>query len=253
MDQELTLDQQKEEILKCKDSFEYFCRTCVKIYHPKYGIIPFKTHDYQMRLIRMCEDHCFVIGTKFRQGGFTTVSLVHRMWECLFKKDHRTMYLTKNDRWARECGDMVKRIIAKLPSWIRPGLKRCNDHFIEFEETDSQMHFCTPIQCRGKSFSNIIVDEPAFSDNFESDWKMIFPSLSCGSSVLVLSTPNGVGNWFEETYHNAVERKNSFVVFYADYTEHPDYANEQWVKMMKENLGEAGWQQEVLQNFIMPG
>lgn len=69
----------------------------------------------------------------------------------------------------------------------------------------------------------------------------------------MVSTTNGIGNWFEETYHNAQEGKNNFHVFHADYSEHPKYQNEEFCKLLRSNLGEAGWHQEVLQDFLVGG
>ena len=39
-------------------------------------------------------------------------------------------------------------------------------------------------------------------------------------------------------------------VFETNYKDHPDYNNKEWVKEIKKNLGEKGFQQEIESSFI---
>jgi len=60
---------------------------------------------------------------------------------------------------------------------------------------------------------------------------------------------NGLGNWYEQTYHDAQKGLNKFHIIDLDYWEHPDYNNELWVADQKAQLGEKGFRQEVLREF----
>jgi hypothetical protein len=51
-------------------------------------------------------------------------------------------------------------------------------------------------------------------------------------------------------YTDALAGRNDFKVFKVDYTEHPVYKDVVWQKKVSRNLGERGWRQEVLQQFI---
>src|SRR5690349_15666088 len=44
-------DRQRREILKCTNSFQYFCHKYVKILHPMRGLIPFILYNYQRKVI----------------------------------------------------------------------------------------------------------------------------------------------------------------------------------------------------------
>ena len=68
--------RQRQEIIKCSDSFAYFCHKYIKILHPMRGLIPFVLFKYQKKTIRDYESHRFNIISKFRQGGLTTVTLL---------------------------------------------------------------------------------------------------------------------------------------------------------------------------------
>ena len=46
----------------------------------------------------------------------------------------------------------------------------------------------------------------------------------------------------------AREAKNKFRVFECDYTEHPDAGV--WEEELRKNLGERGWRQELLREFL---
>ena len=51
--------EQKEEIKRCAQSFEYFCTKYVKIAHATRGIIPLICFKYQRRVIKSYENKIF--------------------------------------------------------------------------------------------------------------------------------------------------------------------------------------------------
>ena len=103
--------RRQREIIKCINSFAYFCHKYVKILHPMQGLIPFILYKYQHKVIRNYEKHRFNIISKFRQGGLTTVTLLWGMWRCMFQEDQQIMLLSKTDREATDIGMMVDRAI----------------------------------------------------------------------------------------------------------------------------------------------
>jgi len=245
-------DAEKQELAQCTTDFRHFMKQWIKIAHPKKGLIPMECYDYQDRLWRHYETNRFTILTKFRQGGFTTTTLLYALWLCMFRLDQRVLFIAKSDReavWAKS--QIIDRALKYLPEWLQPELGRNNDHNVQFNYTNSDMTFYTPEATRGRGCSLLILDEAAFIPSMEQHWRAMYPTISCGGNVIVLSTPNGIGNWFEETYHAAQMKKNAFSVFFADYQEHPDFNNADWAKQMRENLGDAGWHQEVLQDFVV--
>lgn len=237
------------ELAHCSTDFVYFTENFVKILHPKRGLIPFKQYDYQKRMINHIENNRFTIMTKFRQGGFSTEILLWFLWRGMFKFGESLIFMSGTDRDSTDCHDLVERVIEWLPEGIRPILAKNNSHCIRFG-TGSQIMFRTPEAIRGLAVNWLVINEAAFIKNMDNHWKSMFPTIAAGGNCVVLSTPNGLGNWFQQTYYNAVEKKNSFSVFRAEYTEHPDYSNEKWVAEMKMNLGDKYWEQEIMQNFV---
>lgn len=249
--------QQAEEIEKCVQSFPYFCHKYVKILHPTKGLIPFVMYKYQARSIEFYQKHRFNIISKFRQGGLTTVTLLYGLWKCMFELDQQIMALSKTDREAVGIGMMVDRAVEHMPTWMKPKKDgKWNDHLKQFPDTGGALQFFSPEAARGKSVTFLIIDEAAFIPDMENHWKAMWPVLSTGGSCVLVSTVNGLGNWYEETYTNAKEGKNMFHVIDLDYWEHPDYSpknNPNWEKEQRSQLGEKGFLQEVLRSFLGSG
>ena len=248
-----TPEQRQLEIIKCIRSFSYFCHKYVKIAHPKKGLLPFILFGYQKRVIEDYEKHRFNILSKFRQGGLSTVTVLWAMWRCMFKLDETIMVLSKSDREAIAAGEIVKRGLIELPSWLRPEMDKNNDHQKLFTETGCKLFFYTPEAARGRSITYLILDEAAFIPQMEKHWKAMFPTISTGGHCIAISTVNGVGNWYYDTFKGAERQENDFHVIELDYWEHPEYNDPEWVKGTRAQLGEKGWLQEIMRDFLGAG
>lgn len=243
-----------EELKKCTLSFEYFCHRYVKILHPMHGTIPFILYKYQRTVVDNYESNRFNIMRKFRQGGLTTVAVLWGLWKCLFQTDQQVYVLSKTDREAVSAGEIAKRALDHIPAWMYDiDTAELTKHEKVFYDTDSRLCFYTPKAARGKSATLIIIDEAAFIPDMYEEWKGMYPVIATGGSVEVVSTVNGLGNWYEQIYHEAQANKNYFNVIDLDYWEHPEYANPEWAKQMYANLGEKAWRQEVLGSFLGSG
>jgi len=247
-------EKTQEEWDKCAASFPYFCHKYLKIAHPKRGLVPFRLFNYQRRVVAEFEQHQFNIVSKFRQGGLTTVATLWGLWRCMFRLDETIMVMSKTDREAIAAGEIVARAIEHLPKWLQPPMGKNNDHQKQFLDTGSWLYFYTPEAARGKAITYLIIDEAAFVPDMTRHWKAMYPTLSTGGNCIVISTVNGVGNWYEETYTATKEGRNKeFHIIDLDYWEHPDYHDDNWVRKQKANLGEKGWRQEVLREFLGSG
>lgn len=245
--------RQIEEIIKCTNSFYYFCAKYAKINHPMFGLINFVPYTYQKRVIDCYGKRRFNILSKFRQGGLTTVSVMWGLWRCLFKTGQRIMVVSKTDREAIAAGEVAKTAIDKLPSWLKPETDKLNEHEKQFKTTGSVLWFYTVEAARGKAITILIIDEAAFINDMHTHWKALYPVISTGGSCQVISTVNGLGNWYEQIYHEAEAGKNAFNVINLDYWEHPLYNDPKWIADARSNLGEKGWKQEVERNFLGSG
>jgi len=249
-----SVDKQLEEIVKIAQSFFYFCHRYVKILHPVHGTIPFVLYKYQRMVVDCYKQHKYNMVSKFRQGGLTTVAVLYGLWMAMYKNDQQIYVLSKTDREALAAGDIAKKAMDNFPHWIfNENKAEINKHEKQFNDVGSKICFYTPEAARGKSASLIIIDEAAFIPGMHDHWKAMYPVVATGGCINVVSTVNGLGNWYEETYHAAQARENFFNVIDIDYWEHPVYANPDWVKITRLNLGEKKWQQEILRDFLGSG
>jgi hypothetical protein len=237
------------EFKKCLFDFSFFARKYLKVKHPYRGLIDYTIYPYHDRVTESYSNNQCTIYKKFRQGGFTTMTAAWLMWKCMFQLDQRVLWISKTDREACMVGKVVDDMVRNLPEWLAPVMGKNNSHTKEFLDTGSCMQFLSPVACCGKAAQWIVIDEAAFIPKMDEFWACVYPMLYPNGKCIVLSTPNGRGNWFEKTYTDAQEKKNAFKIVETNYLEHPDYQKEEWAKQMKENLGLWGWTQEVLASF----
>lgn len=249
------IERQKLEYKKCVKSFAYFCHKYVKILTTKKGLTSFILFEYQKYAVDCFEDRRFNIVSKFRQGGLTTVAMVWAVWRCLFKTDQQIVLMSRTDREATKAGKMADRAVEHLPSWLKPSVNKTNWglHEKEVKETGSKISCYSPEAARGLTATFLFIDEAAHIKNMEEHWAAIYPTVSTGGNVVVISTVNGMGNWYYDTYMSAEKGENEFSIINIDYWENPFYNNAQWVKSQKANLGPKRWAQEVLRSFIGSG
>ena len=237
-----------EELNKCYLDFVYFCEKYVKLNQPSKGLISFKLFDYQKRYINELEKNKYLIGTKFRRGGFTTLTSVWYLWRCLFKLNEVNVIMSNSDKESKHISHMIKKIYDCLPEFITYNRKIDFKGGLLFSSTNSKILFVDTEVFSLGSITNLYIDDAAFINGMQNRWELIYPTLSNGAKCCIMSTPNGKNNWFCSVYTNA--GYNAFRVFNCSYKEHPDYNDGEWAFNMKEALGEVGWRQEVLCEFF---
>lgn len=242
-----------EELAKCADSFFYFCHRYIKIMHPVFGSLPCILYKYQRRVVEAYEDNRFTILSKFRQGGLTMTAVLWGLWRCMFKMNQQVMILSRTDREAMTAGKIARFALKYMPSWLRPTLQEDSNHEKHFAITNSILKFYTPEAARGKSLTILIVDEAAFINDMETYWGDMYPTIGTGGKAIIISTVNGMGNWYERTYHLAQVGRKEFYVVDLDFWEHPEYVKPKWIQEMKKNLGDKLFAQEILRDFMDSG
>lgn len=244
------------EIEKCARSFAYFAHKYAKILNTKLGMVPFIMYNYQKRCFEQFETKRWNLISKFRQGGLTTLAEIYGFWKCRFKLSQQVLFLSKTDREAKNAAEIVNRLQENLPDWLKVNNNdegKWNEHIKQFKDTNSQMSFFQPEAARGLSSTLLIIDEAAFIPDMEAFWLAVFPTISISGRVVVISTVNGVGNWYYDQYQGAKEGKNHFNIIDLDYWENPFYNDPEWVKTMRMQLKESGFAQEVLRSFLGSG
>lgn len=254
MSYKLTKAQIRTEVKKCGKDPVYFIKNYCKISHPEKGLIPFKTYDFQDDLLKDFNDHRFNIVLKARQLGISTIVAGYIAWLLMFRREKSVVVIATKFDVAANLVRKVKSMINNMPDWTRIANIKINNQTSFELSNGSWIKASSTSENAGRSeaLSLLVIDEAAFVDGMDDLWKGIFPTLSTGGRCIALSTPNGVGNWFHETYVKAVTNENDFHSVELPWSVHPD-RDQEWFEEVTRNLSRRDVAQEHECNFNASG
>jgi hypothetical protein len=254
MSYQLSKKELVKEIIKSGKDPHYFINNYAKISHPLRGLIPFKTYDFQKDLLEDFNDYRFSVILKARQMGISTIIGAYISWMMLFHRDKNILVMATKYQTASNLVKKVKAIIKHLPEWIQIASISV-DNRASFELTNgSQIKAAsTSIDAgRSEALSLLVIDEAAHVDGLDDLWTGLYPTISTGGRCIVASTPNGVGNWFHQTYIDAEIQANDFHSVKLFWDLHPD-RDQEWFEKETKNLSRRQIAQEFECNFNMSG
>jgi hypothetical protein len=243
-----------KEILRAGKDPAYFIDTYAKISHPLKGAIPFKIYDYQAGLLRTFNEDRFTVILKARQLGISTITAAYVAWLMMFHRDKNILVIATKFNTASNLVKKVKSMIKNLPNWLKIATISI-DNRASFELSNgSQIKASSTSGDAGRSeaLSLLVIDEAAHVEGLEELWTGLYPTLSTGGRCIALSTPNGVGNWFHQTYVDSESSKNDFRSVVLPWDVHPD-RDQQWFEKETRNMSRRQIAQELECNFNMSG
>jgi hypothetical protein len=202
----------KEEYKKCLVDPIYFMKKYVKIQHPIRGTVNFDLYPFQEEALTDLVEHDFNIILKSRQMGISTLTAAYSLWLMVFHKDKNVLCISINQETSKEIVTRVRFANDNLPSWLK--VKEQEDNRLSLRLTNgSQIKAVSSAGTSGRSsaLSLLIIDEAAFIDNIEEIWLSAQYTLSTGGRAIMLSTPNGVGNFFHQTWVKQKPRKINLI------------------------------------------
>lgn len=249
-----TKQQVQDEILKCGKNPVYFINTYCKISHPQRGPIPFRMYPFQEGVVKDFNDHRFNIILKARQLGLSTVVAGYIAWLMLFHRDKNVLVLATKLLSASNLVKKVKYIIKSVPPWLmiatvtidnRNSFELSNGSQIKSSATSGDAG-------RSEALSLLVLDEAAFIEGMQELWTGLYPTMATGGRCIAISTPNGVGNWFHQTYLGAETTTNEFNAIRLFWDVHPD-RDQAWFEKETKNMGKREIAQEYECSFNASG
>jgi hypothetical protein len=250
----LTKEQIQKEIIKCGKDPVYFINTYARISHPQRGPIPFKTYEFQEESLKAFIDYRFNVVLKARQLGLSTVVAAYIAWLMLFHRDKNVLVLATKLLSAANLVKKVKYIIKSLPPWLmiadisidnRNSFELSNGSQIKASATSGDAG-------RSEALSLLVLDEAAFIEGMQELWTGLYPTMATGGRCIAISTPNGVGNWFHQTYVDAESANNEFHPIKLHWSRHPD-RDQAWFEKETKNLSRREIAQEYECSFNASG
>lgn len=243
-----------QEWLRCATDPVYFIETYWKIVHPDRGLIPFVLRPFQREAIAAYQKHRMIALLCSRQIGKTSVTAAFVGWYIIFHSNSTVGILADKQETAIEIHDRLKTGYENVPHWLKQGFVKWNIKSIKLENGSGVQVSATTINAgRGRSFSIVFLDEFAavkkhIADKFKA---AIIPTIASGTQtkLFVTSTPQGKNHFYKIV--KEAERPNShWHLIKADYRADPMRDNPEWVKTQIQELGEDGFRQEHLCEFI---
>jgi hypothetical protein len=204
---EFTADMVKE-LQKCKEDITYFAENFFYIVNLNTGKQKIELYDAQRKVLQSLVDNRFVALLSCRQSGKSTLLTIFALWMVCFNEDYRIAIVANKETTAINIFKRVRMAYEQLPNYIKPGVKDYGKTGMTLGNDSSiVVSTTTATSIRGDSLNCVCLDEAAFIEPhlINEFWASVIPSISSGknSKVLMVSTPNGVGNKFYEMFSGA--------------------------------------------------
>ena len=242
-----------EEYKKCAVDPIHFMKKYCMIQHPVRGKIPFHLFPFQEKTLTQFAGNRFNIVLKSRQTGISTLSAGYALWKMIFNSDFNVLVIATKQDVAKNLVTKVRVMHELLPSWLKGGSMEDNKLSLRLTNgSQIKAIASSPDAGRSEALSLLIFDEAAFIDDIDEIWVAAQSTLSTGGSCIALSTPNGVGNWFHQTWLGAEESRNPFNTIRLHWTVHPE-RDQTWRDQQEELLGAKKAAQECDCDFVSSG
>ena len=246
-------DRIKEEYKKCALDPSYFLTKYSYIQHPVRGRVLFDLYHYQKNALIDFRNNDYNIVLKGRQIGISTLVAGYALWMLLFHNDKNILVIATKQETAKNLVTKVRFMHQNLPVWLRGEIVTDNKLSLQFTN-GSQIKAVASSKDAGRSeaLSLLILDEAAFIDDADIIWTAASSTLSTGGQAVLLSTPNGVGNFFHKMWQQAEAKSNNFNPILLDWRVHPE-RDQAWRDRQTELMGELQAAQEHDASFIFSG
>ena len=243
----------KREYAKCATDPVYFLGKYGVIQHPLKGKVNFNLYDFQEKSLESFMKHDYNIVLKARQLGLSTLTAGYALWMMTFQQDKNILVIATKQETAKNLVTKVRVMHANLPGWLKQPCVEDNKLSLRYKN-GSQIKAVASSEESGRSeaLSLLIIDEAAFIDKIDTIWGAAQQTLATGGRALVISTPNGVGNFFHKTWVGAENGTNDFNFIKLHWSVHPEREQE-WRDEQDKLLGPSLAAQECDCDFITSG
>jgi hypothetical protein len=229
----------RQEYVKCMTDPAHFMKKYCMIQHPTRGRIQFNLYPFQDKVLHQFQKNNYNIVLKSRQLGISTLVAGFSLWMMIFHKDKNVLCIATKQDTAKNMVTKVRFMFENLPAWLRGTEKPLENNKLLLKLTNgSQVKAVSAAGDAGRSeaVSLLIIDEAAFIDSIHEIFASAQQTLATGGGCIALSTPNGTGNWFHQTWQKAEIGGNSFVPIKLPWMVHPE-RNQEWRDRQNNDLG----------------
>lgn len=214
-------------------------------------------YDHQKRFLHFLEneENEKIIVPKFREGGFTTLSILWSLWKCMYNDNVYVNYFTLNNHNTISANNMLIKINESFPQELKSDILQ--DELSEFMHEDfrsvsfdngSCIDFAT---MSAGSFLNIkdspnlilIIDEASSMEYFDNIWHNKLQHLR-SAKIIIMSTSKK-DSWFNVMACNAKNELTTHSLFDCSFRDSELYSADKERELI-DTLGEARYKQDYL-------
>lgn len=187
----------------------------------------------------------------------STTYCIYLLWYLIFNKEKKVLIAANKKSTSLDILSKIQLAYEMLPNWIKPGLLEYNKGRMKFGNLSEIVAEATSSDAgRSNSCNILVLDEFAFAEQPEKFWNSVYPIVSSdvNSKVIIVSTPNGVGNIFHQTWEkanaNGPDNEDGWVPFRVDWWDVPG-RDEKWKQQQIASLGSSeAFAQEFGNDFL---
>lgn len=251
---DLTLEEKKDEIIKCASNPIYFIGTYLTIFDQTKGsggeLVRFKLFEFQKKIINDFLENRFVIANKYRQAGISTTTCAYIAWYVMFKSNRSVAIIADKLETARD--ELMKDVVDFIngcPEWLRPNPDVKDTQKLKRYDNGCELSAFSSKGLRGYTPTLLFWDETAWTEKSDQFWTSAKPTLQTGGRAIMVSTPNGLDPVFYKTFDYARRGEGNFKAVELWWFNDPRYNKDlEWVKNKgKENeirIKDENWSNE---------
>jgi hypothetical protein len=246
-----------KEKYRCAKSPIYFLNNYGYVFDAKKKkISKMKCFTYQERCVKDFHKFQNNIVLKSRQTGLSVVTAGYVAWRLMFRYEEKILIIANQGDGAIRFLETVKQFIENTPDWLQPtAIAKKNQTELEFAKPHAswiKAKASSPEAGRGESLTMLVLDETAFIKDDEQIWMGAGMALSMTKGkCIMISTPNGTGNLYHQTWVASVNGDNDFNHLEVHWTENPNSA--EGLEMRKDMKGNdipwSPWYEEQCQRL----
>jgi len=246
----------RERVRCFKDPIYFFSRYVKIPDRVSKSAINFELFDFQEKVLKQFQEQDYNIVLKSRQMGLSTLAAGYILHSMIFEPNTSCIIIANKQSTSKNLINTIKYMNDHLPSWLKfpadnnneLSLKLKNNSYVKAVSSKSDSG-------RSEAISILVFDEAAFMPHAEKIWASAQQTLATGGKAIIISTPNGVGNWYHKTWVNAEEGvgEDKFNPIKLEWHLHPK-RDQNWLEKQKAIINDPRIvAQEILCSFVGSG
>lgn len=239
-------EEQIEEILKCRDSYEYFIYNYVKV-KTKNGLEKPEIRPYQQRILKKIHNNNRILIMAGRQCGKSLSISMYVAWYICFNSYKTVGVVANKEKVSKLMLATIKNIFINLPLFLKPGVEQWGMTDIKLDNNSIVViSACSADALTGYTLNMCICDEVSkipknkAHDFFDS----VLPTVEAdeNAKIICCSTPKGMNLWYK-MWKEAVAGISGYVYELVEWFEPPG-RDEKWKAAKIAEKGLQYFQQE---------